>query len=415
VTDAGAEAAFGAVRRRVSPGLALAFKMAGGGAVEASADGVRVRLSDGRELIDFGSYAVTLLGHRHPLVIAAVARQLETMPTSTRALANPATAAFADELADLCGPPLERVWLGSDGADAVEVATKLARRRTGRSRLLAVRGGFHGKTLGALALTSHPMFRQGLAPVLVHVTHLDPTDAGAAAAELEAGDVAALVFEPIRGENGVRPLDPAVARRWSEDAHAAGAYVIADEVQVGLRRCGPVSVARSQDLAPDALLLGKALGGGVAPLAAAVLTEDLHGPLASDPTWHTATFGGHPLACAAGRAALQAIEAHAADAERLALSFEAALRDLVASHAGLVSDVRGAGLLWAVELESPGLAGMLLTELAQRGLLVSPCLSDVRSIRFAPPMVTAMGDLDEAVAILTESLAATAAAADGLG
>ena len=254
---------FDTIRRHQSPGAALGAKLLGRDAVELSADGASVTLSDGRTVIDFGSYAVTLLGHRHPAVVAAVIEQLQSMPTATRTLANPTVTAL---VAALCHrSSLDRVWLGSNGADAVEVAVKLARRVSGRMRVLAVDGAFHGKSAGALALTSHHSFRVGLEPLLTHVTHIDPNKPSAVADEIICGDVAALIIEPIQGENGVRPLNADLLKRWAADAHSGQAFLISDEVQTGLTRCGEFSIADAMGLRPDAVLLGKALGGVTGP------------------------------------------------------------------------------------------------------------------------------------------------------
>ena len=369
-----------------------------------AASGAVVTLSDGRELIDFGSYAVTLLGHRHPSVLAALAESLATMPTATRALANPVTAAFAAELSERCGDPLRRVWLGSDGAAAVEAALKLARRSSGQTKVLVVEGAFHGKTLGALALTRNPLLREGLEPLLAPVAELPRDDPEAVRREAAAGDVAALVVEPIQGEAGVRVLDPAVLARWAIDARTAGAFLISDEIQAGLRRSGPFSPSLAAGLAPDAVLFGKALGGGMMPLSALVATEALAAPLIADPTWHSATFSGHPLACAAGRAALVAIEAEAENGSAVAEIVSAGLLELGAAHPGVIAEVRGAGLIWGIELASPGAAGAALIELAQGGLLVSPCLSSTRTIRLLPPMVTSPEQAADALAILAATL-----------
>jgi putrescine aminotransferase len=398
---------FEVLRRHTAPGTALGAKLTGRGAVEVDGKGATVHLSDGRSVLDFGSYGVALLGHRHPDVIAAVTDQLGRMPTATRTLANPVLAGFVSDLIERLQPPLERVWLGSDGADAVEVATKLARRASGRPRLLAVMRGFHGKTMGALALTWNPPFREGLSRVLGNVTHIDPADPDAVLRETAPGDVAALVLEPIQGEAGVIPLDPIVLRRWAEDAHAAGAYVISDEIQAGLRRCGPICVALELGIRPDAVLLGKALGGGVMPLSAMVANDDLYGPLAADPTWHTATFGGHPLACAAGRAALRAIDELRPRAGQIAARFERGLRELAVANEDVVVDVRGAGLLWGIEFSTAGAAGSVLVELGQRGVLVSPCLSAKRTIRLLPPMIATDEQLDRVLAVLAESVEAS--------
>ena len=392
------------IGRHISPGAALSAKVLGGGATEASASGAVVVLSDGRELLDFGSYAVTLLGHRHPTVLAALACGMETMPTATRVLANPVTAAFAAELSERCGEPLQRVWIGSDGADAVEAALKLARRGSGRMRVLAVEGAFHGKTLGALALTRNPAFRDGLESLLSAVAELPRDDPDAVRREVSAGDVAALVVEPIQGEAGVHVLDRAILARWAADARAAGAFVISDEIQVGLRRAGPFSPSLAAGLEPDAILFGKALGGGLMPISAMVANETLAAPLVADPAWHSATFGGHPLACAAGRAALVAIEEEAAKGRAVSTAISAGLRELAAVHPGVITQVRGAGLIWGIEFPSPGAAGAALVGLAQNGLLVSPCLSSTSTVRLLPPMVTSADQVADALAILAATL-----------
>jgi putrescine aminotransferase len=392
------------IERHFSPGAALTAKVLGGGAVEVAASGAIVTLSDGRELLDFGSYAVTLLGHRHPTVLAAIADGLATMPTATRVLANPVTAAFAAELSERCGGPLQRVWLGSDGSDAVEAALKLARRSSARMRVLVVEGAFHGKTLGALALTRNPLFREGLESLLGPVAELPRDDPEAVRREAAAGDVAALIVEPVQGEAGVRVLDPAVLGRWVEDARAAGAFVISDEIQAGLRRSGPFSPSLAAGLEPDAVLFGKALGGGLMPISALVATEALAAPLIADPTWHSATFSGHPLACAAGRAALAAIDAEAENGSAVAEIVSAGLLELGAAHPGLIAEVRGAGLIWGLEFASPGAAGAALIDLAHNGLLVSPCLSSTSTVRLLPPMVTSPDQAADALAILAATL-----------
>jgi putrescine aminotransferase len=398
------DAAFQALRLHASPGSALAAKLTGGGAVELSAQGAVVRLSDGRELIDFGSYGVTLLGHRHPAVVQAVTEQLARMPATTRVLANPVNAAFMGELLERVEGPLGRVWLGSDGADAVELAVKLARRVSGRLRVLAVERAFHGKTLGALALTWNPAFRKGLGPLLREVTHIDRDDLDAVRRETAAGDVAAVIFEPLQGEAGARALDAMTLRRWAKDAHRAGAFVISDEVQAGLRRCGPVSLALAAGVDVDAVLFGKALGGGALPLSALVANDELYAPLIEDPTWHTATFSGHPLACAAGRAALRTIDELAPAAVQLGEHLQLGLERLAGSHPEVVRALHGVGLLRGIELATPGAAGSVTVDLAQAGVLISPCLSAPETIRLLPPMVTTPAQLERVLAALDEAL-----------
>lgn len=404
-----AQETFAGLERHLSAGTALGAKVIGGGAVEATASGAVLTLSDGRQMLDFGSYGVTLLGHRHPAILAALTAELERMPAATRVLANPTVSSFIADLAGRCPPPLGRVWVGCDGSDAVEAALKLARRSSGRMRILVAEGAFHGKTLGALALTTNPGFRAGLEQLLTNVSVLPRDDPEAAARETARGDVAALVFEPIQGEGGVRPLDPAVLARWVADARAAGSFVISDEVQVGLWRCGPFSPAIAAGLQPDAVLFGKALGGGVMPVSALVATEALAAPLVADGTWHTTTFGGHPLGCAAGRAALVELEGSATRGRARGEQLGAGLRALAAEHPETIAEVRGAGLIWGVELRTAGAAGAALLELARRGLLVSPCLSSTNTIRLLPPMVASAGQVEDALGIIAATVPALAA------
>ncbi len=397
---------FGAYRDHGSPGMALAARLLGRSGYEVETEGAVVRLNDGRELIDLGSYAVNLLGHRHPAVIAACHAQLDQLPISTRLLANEQTSALTRELAARFAPPLERVWLGTNGSDAVEAALKLARRGTGRPRVLAVEGGFHGKSLGALAATANPMFHTGVESSLAAVTHLDPIDAGAVAREVAAGDVAALIFEPIQGESGVRILDTDVLRQWTADARSAGAFVIADEIQCGLGRCGAFSVAVDAGLQPDAVLFGKPLGGGVVPLSAMVSTTDFYGPLLKDATFHSLTFAGNPLACSAGRAALQALAELEDDGVRIAAAFEAQLALLAQAYPQVVASVRGRGLLWGLEMQSAALAGEALLFLAEHGIVASPCLSAPSVIRLCGSLVLTDDQLQTAFAAVDRALRA---------
>ncbi|MFJ2113755.1 aspartate aminotransferase family protein [Streptomyces sp. NPDC087850] len=401
-----ARSALAAVRAHLSPQLALVYGMNGTGAVEADGAGARLRLSDGRRLLDFGSYAVTLLGQRHPDVVRAVRRELEAMPVSTRVLGNPTTARFARALAGWADPGrLTKVWLGLNGSDAVEAALKLARLATGRTRVLAVEGAYHGKSLGALAATWNPRYRRSLESLLPGVTHLAP-DVSAIAAAFAGPEVAAVLVEPVQGEGGVRPLDAVFLRALGDAARTHGAFVIADEIQTGLRRCGPRLAGADSGLEPDAVLLGKALGGGVQPVSAVVATPELYRPLAEDPFVHTTTFSGHPLGAAAGLATLVAVEELAPRGDRLAGLLAAGLTDLARRHPSLVTEVRGRGLLWGVEFGTDAVAGHVLMELGRSGLVVSPCLGRPEVLRLLPPLVATDEEAQEALSVLDAVCAA---------
>lgn len=396
---------FRRVKRHFSPALALAGKFTGQGAVEASAKGCRVTLSDGRSVLDFGSYAVALLGHRNPAVVDEVRAQLDVMPASTRSVQSPVPPLAAESLAAYVGGDLGRVYFGCGGADAVEASVKLARMATGRTTVIAVEGAFHGKTLGALALTDNPRLKKGLDPLLQGVVHVPVDDPEAVARVVAEHEVAALIFEPVQAENGVRPLDEAVLARWCRDAKEHGAFVIADEIQVGLRRCGDRSMALAAGLPVDCVLFGKPLGGGVVPVSAAVGTDALFAPLLADPMLHTATFSGHPLGTAVIPVALETIERHAEDGVRIAAALERGLAELRERHAGAVVETRGRGLLWGIDFRTPEMAGDVLTGLAQGGLVVSPCISRPTTIRLLPPIVATETDVKEALDLLSDAIA----------
>ncbi|WP_084497445.1 aspartate aminotransferase family protein [Nocardia amamiensis] len=390
---------FRIARTRMAPGLALAQKLAGASAVEASADGVTVTLSNGRRLLDFGSYGVTLLGHRHPAVVAAVQRQLATLPASTRILANQVAPALSQRLIDLTGAPaLTRVWLGQNGTDAVEAALKFARLATGRSRVVALAGGFHGKTLGALSVTSGDRYRGGLEPLLTPGVYLAADLADAERAVRQPG-TAAVIVEPIQGEAGIRPLDAHALRRLVTAAKASGVFVISDEIQVGLRRCGPVSLAISANLEPDAVLYGKHLGGGIMPVSAVVCSQEMFAPMLGDPFVHTATFSGHPLGCAAAAAAIEEIEARAAHGAVLGDHLRHGLDALAQRWPAVITEIRGRGLAWAIEFTDAETAGRVFADLSTSGLLVSPCLGRPEALRLLPPIVAAAEHVERAVAI----------------
>ena len=390
------------------PGLAERHRVLGMGAYEAGGSGAEVRLSDGRTVLDFGSYAVPLFGHRPTAVLDAVREALDDLPASTRLLANPRAARLAARLAALVDPGrLERVWFGLNGCDAVEAALKLAIASTGRPSVLAVRGAFHGKSMGALAVTYDPARRGPVRGFLGDVRHIPwEPDAVARAAEQP---FAALIFEPVQGEGGGRAIPPALLRRWSADARAAGAFVVSDEIQCGLRRCGPVSVAVAEGAAPDAVLFGKPLGGGVLPLSALIGTEELFAPLRADPFFHGTTFGGHPAGCAAGLAALDLLDALSDRFEPVAAGVAAVAARLAADHPDVVVAARAHGLFAAVEFADSAQAGLAVLQAGRRGLLLAQCLTEPAVLRMLPPAVTGPEQLAAAADILDATVRAVRA------
>jgi putrescine aminotransferase len=376
-------------RRHLSTGRAALGEMFGGD-VEVGSAGAWVRTSSGRELLNCGGYGVFIAGARHPRVLAAVRDQLDRNPVATRLLLEPQAALAAEALASVTPPGLDRVHFACGGAEAVEAAIKLAR-ANGKRHLVSMVDGYHGKTLGALSATAKPVFQRPFRPLLPDVSHVPFGDAAALDALL-AGlpGPACVLVEPVQGEAGVVvPPDgylPAVAAA----CRAHDAFLVLDEIQTGLGRLGHWWGADREGVVSDVLLAGKALGGGVLPVSAMVATEAAFAPFDRDPFIHTSTFSGAPLGMAAVRGAIAAIREDdlVARAGRLGTALLDELRRLCADVLGeKVAEVRGAGLLIGIECAVEGLAGELLLELMEAGVVANHSLNSDRVLRLTPPAV----------------------------
>lgn len=393
---------FKASRQYLIARLAAIQRFIGRNAFATSAEGATVELSDGRRVIDLGTWATTVLGHRPPAVVAAVVDQCQSLPAAARGLANPVAPLLAERLVALAQPSrLQRAWFGANGADVVEAALKLARVETGRMRVLAVEGGFHGRTLGAAAVSDADRYRDALSPLLGHVTFVAP-EPDAVEREVESGDVAAVIFEVVQGSGHAVPLPVETLRRWSEAAHEAGVMVIADEIQTGLWRCGEFSLALAAGIDPDAVLFGKTLGGGVVPLSAALFAPALVEQLDANPQLHSQTFSGHPLACAAGLATLDALpRAVAENADRIG-RWLSQLRAEVIEHPHTVTRAETCGLMMSLGFASAELASQFVVAAAHKGLLVCPSDGDRSVVRLLAPLVLDDSQMARARAIVTE-------------
>jgi putrescine aminotransferase len=302
------------------------------------------------------------------------------------------------------------VWLGCNGSDAVEASLKLARLASGRRRVVALEGAYHGKSMGALAVTHNERYRAGLADLLGGGTHV-PAEIDALVAELERGDVAAFIFEPIQGEGGIAPVPLEFLRQAVAAARAYGVFVLADEIQVGLGRCGHVSLAGKWGLDPDAVLFGKVLGGGVMPLSAVVCSDDLYAPLKADAFVHTMAFAGHPLSCAAGTAGLELVRELLPRSADVDAAMRGIFVDLAERYPDVVAEARGMGAAWGIECCSTEAAGHVMAELTGHGLIHSPCLGRPQTLRLLPPLIATESDFR----VAHEALAAGMAAARSAG
>jgi putrescine aminotransferase len=404
-----------AYRRHFGRGRARIAKIFGE-RLELAAAGSVVETDDGC-FLDCAGLGVFLVGHGHPYVVEAVERQLRRHPLSTRMLLDPVLADAARELARVAPDGLDHVHFVSSGTEAVETGIKLGRLH-GARRLVAMEGGFHGKTLGALSVMGRARYRDPFMPLLP--ADLVPFgDAGALAATLAAGPRACVVVEPIQGEGGVNVPPAGYLQAVARACVEHDAVLVLDEIQTGLGRVGAWWAAEREGVVPDVLLTGKSLSGGVVPVAAALATAALYEPLAQDPLLHTSTFGGAPLAAAAVRATIETIEREdlVTRSRILGDRILAELRTLAAAHPTAVREIRGAGLLIGIELTSPGAAGELMLQLLDRRILVNNPFNDDRSIRLTPPAVMTEADVAWLLSGLSESIAAVAHLAEpgGLG
>ncbi len=345
-------------------------------------EGVHVWDADGKRYLDLlGGIAVNTLGHAHPTLTAAISAQLGTLGHVSNFFATPTQVALAERLLEIGAMPEgSRVFFTNSGTEANEAAFKLLR-RTGRPRIVALEGAFHGRSMGALALTHKPAYREPFEPLPGGVEFVPFGDL-AALEDAMGDDVAAIVLEVVQGEAGVRPLPAGLPRRGPRARRPHGALLVLDEVQTGIGRTGAWFAwqhpALGAGVRPDVVTLAKGLGGGF-PIGA--LLASGRAAVLLSPGQHGTTFGGNPVAAAAALATLGVLErdevlAHVTElGRRLTLELAAA---------PLVSEVRGSGLLLGVELVAP-VAAQVADRALEAGFIVNPVTPT--ALRLAPPLV----------------------------
>ncbi|MBG0566276.1 acetylornithine transaminase [Actinoplanes aureus] len=354
-------------------------------------EGAVLTAEDGKQYVDFlGGIAVNALGHAHPAVVAAVTQQIQQLGHVSNLYISEPPVALADLLLALAGRS-GRVLFCNSGAEANEAAFKISR-LTGRTHVVATDGAFHGRTMGALALTGQPSKADPFRPLPGDVTHVPFGDVEALEAAVTT-ETAMVILEPIQGENGVVVPPPGYLAAARSICDRSGTLLVLDEVQTGIGRTGHWFHHQGEGVEPDIITLAKGLGGGL-PLGACIAfgaTADL-----LTPGSHGTTFGGNPVSCAAGLAVIRTI-ANEGLLDHVKRVGEQLRRGLEGLNHPLVSHVRGAGLLLGVVLTQP-VSAEIAAKLRDAGFLVNPAKPDV--IRLAPPLIISSDQADALIAAL---------------
>lgn len=378
-------------------------------------EGVHLWDVEGKHYYDFlSAYSAVNQGHCHPRIIGALTGQASKLTLTSRAFFNDVLGEFEEYITGYFG--YDKVLPMNTGAEAVETAMKLARKwgylRKGvprdQARIVMCGGNFHGRTITIISASTDPDARGGYGPYTPGIDVIPYDNIPALQRALEHPHVAAFLLEPIQGEAGVMVPHAGYLKEAYEACKARNVLFMADEIQTGIARTGKMLACDHESVRPDVLILGKALSGGVLPVSAVLADDEVM--LCIKPGEHGSTFGGNPLACRVGIAALEVVkeEKLADNAERMGQLFRKAMQELV-DEFSFVKLVRGKGLLNAVVIEprkDGRTAWELCLTLARNGLLAKPTHGDI--IRFAPPLVMTREQLDECCTIIRDSVKAFA-------
>jgi acetylornithine/succinyldiaminopimelate/putrescine aminotransferase len=353
------------------------------------AEGIWLYGPDGKKYLDLISgVSVSNTGHRHPLVIDAVKTQLDSymhLMVYGEIIQSPQVR-YAEKLTSILPEKLESCYFVNSGSEAVEGALKLAKRYTGRSRIISFRNAYHGSTHGALSVQGNEFFRNSFRPLLPDVYLADFNDTSST--DMINSSTACVIIEPVQAEGGVIYPEEGFLQNIRKRCDDTGALLIFDEIQTGFGRIGNLFAINRFGVNPDILLLAKALGGGM-PLGAFISSAEIMNSLTVDPVLgHITTFGGHPVSCAAGLAALEVIlsEGLVENCRKRSDSFKKNL-----DHPA-IKKIRGEGLLLAVQLTDPDYVKLMVTKAPDYGLILDYFLFCNDAFRIAPPLIISEED-----------------------
>lgn len=379
--------------------------------VLSKGEGVHVWDVEGKKYYDFlSAYSAVNQGHCHPKIVQALTDQAQRLTLTSRAFYNDMLGRFEQYVTEYFG--FDRVLPANTGVEGGETAVKLCRKwaytvkgvPVNQAKIIFASGNFWGRTLAAISSSTDPKSTKDFGPFMPGYIIIPYNDLKALEVALQDPNVAGFMVEPIQGEAGVVVPDPGYLRNAYELCRKNNVLFIADEVQTGIARTGKLLACHYEDFQPDILVLGKALGGGVFPVSAALANDEVM--LCIKPGEHGSTFGGNPLACAVAMAALEVVrdEHLAENSAYLGDIFRSRMQELV-NRTDLVTEVRGKGLLNAVVIndeEDGNTAWELCMQMAYNGLLAKPTHGHI--IRFAPPLVMTESQLHECCDIIEQTI-----------
>ncbi|RNJ75655.1 MAG: aspartate aminotransferase family protein [Nitrosopumilus sp. B06] len=361
-------------------------------------EGARIWDTNKKEYIDcMGGYGVALVGHCNKRVNNAIRNQLEKIITVHSSLYNKTREEFLETLVGLAPDGLEQVHLNNSGAESVEAAIKFARKFTGKKGMVAMKGSYHGKSFGALSLTYNPKYKKAFEPLVEKVSFASFGDIGALRDAMDA-DTGLVIIEPIQGESGIHVAPEGFLQDARKLCDERGALLVFDEIQAGLGRTGKMWACEHWDTTPDIMCLAKGIAGGV-PMGATLARKDIVSSISKGE--HSSTFGGNPLSCAAGTAALMALtkDGLVENSQKMGAVFAKGLARLKEKHP-IIRDVRGRGLMIGVELRFE--VRDVLADLIKEGVLM--LYSGRNILRILPPLVISESEIAQVLHSLDVTL-----------
>jgi [amino-group carrier protein]-gamma-(L-lysyl/L-ornithyl)-L-glutamate aminotransferase len=353
---------------------------------------------NGKEYIDcMGGYGVAIVGHQNKRVVKAIKDQVDKIITVHSSLYNKTREEFLKTLIGLAPKGLTQVHLNNSGAEAIEAAIKFARKFTGKKGMVAMKGSYHGKSLGALSLTFNPKYKKAFEPLVEKVSFATFGDIESLRSTIDE-DTAFVILEPIQGESGINVAPDGFLQEVRKVCNEKGILLIFDEIQAGLGRTGRLWACEHWNTAPDILCLAKGIAGGV-PMGATLVRPDILASMSKGE--HSSTFGGNPLSCAAGIATLQALtqDGLIENSEKMGEFFREGLEKLKEKHS-IIREIRGKGLMIGVELKFE--VKDILMNLMKEGILM--LYSGRNILRILPPLVISKEDITKVLETLDKVL-----------